>query len=308
MKKIYHLILLIGIIFMETALADVSYKHPVFSLEFNIYGTGAEIKLNDIPVYFYDDQGQTSSQKPIPESIVDGINVLTVKSFPVEDNGYQYQEGAYIEVTITVREKNAPLNSGESILHLKLNPTNVEEKILDGTFSNIGGKSATILTHNDKQTMAERRAEIKSPFPRWAWQDGQVIEDTAENFTGLLEKYKEIWEALNSGNVEKITRLYDPAAQEFSWAYGYKDKKNGHRIMNTAGLVGDDEWVLGSIEKILSKRTYKIEIYGNGLIANILDTQYKKSPIAYLNPNNGLVSFQKFGFYKNKAGEWVMIR
>jgi len=105
MKNIYHIILLIGVIFMETALADTSYKQPVFSLEFNIYGTGAEIKLNDIPVYFYDDQGQTSSKKPIPESIVDGINVLTVKSFPVEDNGYQYQEGAYVKATITIREK-----------------------------------------------------------------------------------------------------------------------------------------------------------------------------------------------------------
>ena len=308
MKIIYYLILLMGVIFMEAALADTSYKQPMFSLEFNVYGTGVEIKLNDIPVYIHEDQGQTSSQKPIPESIVDGVNVLTVKSFPLESNGYKYQKGAYIEATITVREKNEPLNSGEAILHLKLNPTNVKEKILDGTSSNVGGEPAIVLTHSDKQITVERSAGIKSPFPRWAWQDGQVIEDTPENFNSLLEKYKEIWKALNSGSVDEITRLYDMAAQEFAWGYGYKDKKNGHRIMNTAGFFGDDEWVLGDIEKVLAKRTYKIRIYGNGLMAKILDTQYRKSPIAYLNPTNGLVSFQKFGFYKNKAGEWIMIR
>jgi len=39
--------------------------------------------------------------------------------------------------------------------------------------------------------------------------------------------------ALNSGDMEKITRLYDPAAQEFSWAYGYKDKKNVSAKLST---------------------------------------------------------------------------
>ncbi len=308
MKKTYLIVLFAWIIFMDTALSDTSYKQPLFSLEFNIYGTAAEILLNDIPVYYHDDEGRTLSQKPVPESIVDGENVLTVKSFPLEEGGREYRQGAYIEAIISVREKNAPLNDNKPLLQLKLNPANSDDKLLDGTLAEAGSKAATLLSHNDKQTIAERRTEIKSPFPRWAWQDGQIIEDTPENFNSLLKKYKEIWAALNDGDKDDVRKLYDPAAQEFAWAYHYQDKKKGHRLMNTAGFVGDSEWVLGNIEKLLDKRIYKIRVYGNGLIADVFDTQDKKSPIMYLNPNNGLISFQKFGFYKNKTGEWIMIR
>jgi len=293
---------------MNTVFADTNYSQPTFSLEFNIYGTGAEILLNDIPVYYHDAQGQTISQKPVPESIVDGENVLTVRSFPLDEDDGQYQKEAHIEAIISVREKDGLPNEGKPLLQIKLNPTNAADCMLEGTATEYGDKEAVVLDHTDKQTIAERRTAIQSPFPRWAWQDGQVIEDTPENFDSLLAVYKKIWAALNEGDKARVRALYGPAAQEFALAYHYQDKKQGHRIMNTAGLIDDDDWVLGNIEKVLLKRRYKMKFYAGGLIASIIDVQYKKSPIAYLNPTNGLVSFQKFGFYKNKAGEWVMIR
>jgi len=293
---------------MNTVFADTNYSKPTFSLEFNIYGTGAEILLNDIPVYYHDDQGQTISQKPVPESIVDGENVLTVRSFPLDEGGGQYQKEAHIEAIISVREKDGLPNEGKPLLQIKLNPTNAAGQLLEGSDAEYGDKDAVVLDHTEKQTIAERRTAIQSPFPRWAWQDGQVIEDTPENFDSLLAVYKEIWAALNEGDKARVQALYDPAAQEFALAYHYQDKKHGHRIMNTGGLINDDEWFLGDMEKLLSKREYEIRRYGNGLLAGIFDVQDKKSPIMYLNKKVRLISFQKFGFYKNKAGEWVMIR
>lgn len=285
---------------MNSVFAGKDYKQPLFSLEFNIYGAGADIHLNDIPVYYHDVSGQISSQKPVPESIIDGENVLTIKSFSLEENDNQYQKGAYIEAIISVREKNAPLNDNKPVLQLKLSPTNPEDKLFEGSLSEVGDMIPVILSHTDKKSIVERRTYIKSPYPRWAWQDGQIIENTPESFDSLLEKYKEIWEALDSGNMRKINQLYDPAAQEFSWAYHYQTNKYGHRLMNTGGLVGDDEWKLGDVNKILKKVKFSIVIYANGKLAHLIDEDNEPSLITYLNKKVKMISTQKFSFYKKK--------
>jgi len=299
--------LLTGIAIMNAVFADTSYKEPLFSLEFNIYGTGAEIRLNDTPVYYHDTQGQTSSQKPIPESIINGVNILTVKSFPLKDDNNQYLNGAYIEAIISVREKNAPVNVNKAILQLKLNPTNPDNTLLEGTIPAAGDKDATILNHDSNQIIAERHTSIKSPFPRWAWQDGQNIVDSTQNYNSLLKKYKEIWILLNNGDKDETKKIYDTAAEEFAIAYHYNDKEQGHRIMNTGGLINDEDWKLGSIDKFLEKFNYHLDIHSNGKIAQILD-QKRRSPIVYLGRKAKIINIQKFGFYKNSSGEWIMIR
>jgi len=282
-------------------------SQPTFSLEFNIYGTGAEILLNDIPVYYHDAQGQTISQKPVPESIIDGVNVLTVRSFPLEDDGGQYQKDAHIDAVISVREKDGLPNEGKPLLQIRLNPANAKDHLLDGTIAEYGDNDAKVLQHSENETLAERRGSIESPFPRWAWQDGQVIEDTPENFDSLLAVYKEIWAALNEGDKARVRALYDPAAQEFALAYHYQDKKHGHRIMNTGGLINDDDWVLGDMSKIIDDAGFRLDIHANGRLVQITD-EFDRTPIIYLNKNVEMLNIQKFGFYKNKAGEWVMIR
>lgn len=301
------ILLLTGIAIMNAVFADTLYEEPLFSLEFNIYGTGAEIRLNDTPVYYHDTQGQTSSQKPIPESIINGVNILTVKSFPLRDDNNQYLNGAYIEAIISVREKNAPINVNKVILQLKLNPTNPNNTLLEGTIPSAGDKDATILNNDSNQTIAERHTNIKSPFPRWAWQDGTNIVDSTQNYNSLLKKYKEIWMLLNNGDKDETKKIYDAAAEEFAIAYHYNDKEQGHRIMNTGGLINDEDWKLGSIDKFLDKFNYHLDIHSNGKIAQILD-QKRRSPIVYLGRKAKIINIQKFGFYKNSSGEWIMIR
>lgn len=299
--------MLTGAMMMNAVFADTDFKKPIFYLEFNIYGAGAEIRLNDIPIYYHDAEGKTSSQKPIPESIVDGENVLTVKSFTFKEDKYEYKEGAYVEVSISVREKDAPFNDAKTLLQLKLNPTNPKNSLLENTVAKYGDKDAVILDFSEKQIVAERRIYIKSPFPRWGWQNGKIIENTPENFSSLMAVYKEIWGALNAGDKTRVRELYDPAAQEFAWAYHYQEKKYGHRVMNTGGLIDDDDWGLADIDKLIDITKYRMEIFANGLIAQVID-QDRRTPIMYYNKNVKMLNIQKFGFYKNKAGEWVMIR
>ena len=292
---------------MNAIIAATEYKQPFFSVEFSIYGTGAEIRLNDIPVYFSNSVGQTNSQKAIPESIIDGENTLSIRSFPLDEDGGKYRDDAYIEASITIREKTASQSENKPVLHLKLNPTQEKEELVRGSISNLGDKPR-LHVQTEHQTVISRRAQIQSPFPRWAWQDGQTIEDSTDNFNSLLEKYKEIWAALNDGNKSKVFELYDAAALEFAQSYYYSDKQEGHRLMDTGGFVGNNEWGLGNINKIIQKRKYRLNIYANGNIANIVDQNNHQSLITYLNRKARITSKQKFGFYKNQNGEWIMIR
>lgn len=43
-----------------------------------------------------------------------------------------------------------------------------------------------------KQIVISRKTHpIKTPFPSWEWQDGEIIKDTKENYTSLLEAYRQ---------------------------------------------------------------------------------------------------------------------
>jgi len=292
---------------MSTAIADKNYENPIFVLEFTIFGSGADVRLNDIPALHHDASGKTKSEKPVPEFIIDGINTLTIKSFPTTDDNNEYREGAIIDITLSVRERDGNPSTNNPVLHLRLNPTNKNDELFAGSSQELGETNPRLISHTDTESIVERDISIKSPFPRWAWQDGKNIENTKENYESLLAYYKELWDALNTGDLNSIYMHYDPAAEEFASAYHHDDKKSGHRIMNTGGLINDGDWKLGLISNFLKKFQYKIDIYANGKLAKIID-QKNRSPIVYLGRKAKIINIQKFGFYKNKQNEWVMIR
>lgn len=281
-------------------------EHPVFSIQYTISGTGVEIRLNDIPVISTDSKSTTISEKKVPESIIDGKNTIMIRTFPLEEHGNKHNTDASVDATLVIHEKDTPVSKGQPLLHLRLNPANSENNLMDGSNAEYG-EAPLVFSHSNTQSIAGRQVTIQSPFPRWAWQDGQIIENTAENYASLLEKHKEIWAVLEQENKEKIFSIYAPAAKEFATAYHYENIESGHRLMDTGNFFGKQDWQLGDITQVLETGEYHLLIHANGLMAKIID-KYHKSPIVYLNPESELLSFQKFGFYKNKNGEWVMIR
>jgi len=300
--------LLLSIIIMNQTSASTDINDPVYYLEFSIHGTGADIRLNDIPVYYHDDPGTTESQKPVPESIVNGTNTLTIKTFPLDENNNQENKNSYVEAIISINGRNAPLNASKPVLKLIIHPSSNEDNILTGNNNDFGDSSAKIINHSDDTIIAERSIHIDSPYPRWAWQDGETITDSQENYDSLLDKYKEIYQALKQDNKEEIHKIYAAAAQEYANSYNYQDIKDGFRIMSAGELAEDNDWVLGDINLILSKRKYHLDIYAHGKLARILDYKNNPSLITYLNKNVKMVSYQKFGFYKTSDGKWIMIR
>jgi len=299
--------ILIGITIMTNINAAPTFNKPVYTLSYEVYGTGAEIRLNDIPAVYSTSQGKTKTSRPVPESIIDGVNTIQINAFTLKKDDNEFRDGSYVDVTLSVNNENAPLGNSTPILHLKINP-NLEGDFLSQTKNPINISKPEIISNEERLKSARIEVKIDSPFPRWSWQDGKTIENNQENFDTLLEKYKEIHQALNRKDNQHVYQLYDATASEFSAAYNRSDVSDGHSIISTGELMNDSDWKLGSIDLILTKREYELDIYANGKLARIIDNFKKESLITYINPADRLTSFQKFAFYKNNNNEWVMIR
>lgn len=282
---------------------------PIFYLKFTHANTDMEVRLNDIPVLELDSSGTTSSEKPVPETIVDGENDLVVTLSPLEDEEGLSGNNSSAEASLIVREKDAALSQYETLIHLHIDAAEDESDVLAKCNEENGESPPVLVEYNNQVLAAKRSTTINPPYPRWEWQDGVSIEDTQENYNELLEQYKKIHTALSNGDMDVIKDLYSAAANEFASAYHYDDVEEGHRIINTGEFADDSDWELGSIEaSIDGGLADRLDIYANGKLARIVDADGDELLIAYRRTDGELFSFQKFGFYKSKQGEWIMIR
>lgn len=300
--------ILLSIFIMQPSYAVNIPENPVYYLEYSVSGTGAEIRLNDIPILLIDTKGTTESVKPIPESIIDGENVLTVRTFPLDDYDNQYRDNAYIDAKITLNERDAPLNASSAVLQLHVQPAANKENVLSANKEQLGDSQPKLVEYSDQEILAERSVHIKSPYPRWAWQDGKTIEINQENYDSLLETYKEIYNALKQEDINLIHKTHKAAALEYAHAYDYDDVDDGYEIMNAGGYIDDEDWILGDINLILAKRKYHLVTFANGKLAQIVDHRHDPSLLTYLNKKVRMVSYQTFKFYKNQSGIWILIR
>lgn len=254
-------------------------------------------------------KGLTDSEKPVPESIIDGENILSVKVVPLNGEESLFVDMKSVDVKLVVREKDAPLNQYQTLVHIKMSSFDQKDQLFKGSDSDSGIGPVQLIDYSDKQIIAARKVNIDSPFPRWAWQDGAMIENNDENLISLVDEYKKIYVALKNENTTEIRELYKEAAREYAAAYHYKDVAQGHRIMNTGSLVGNQEWVLGDVQKLLDKGVkFDLDVSADGKLARLIDDRGIEGFLVYLNRKERMVAYQKFWFYKNKENEWVMIR
>ncbi|MDH5777105.1 MAG: hypothetical protein OEZ33_02735 [Gammaproteobacteria bacterium] len=134
-------------------------KQEVFSFKFDIYGTGAVLYLNDVEMYESTSQGRTSSEFMTDKPIVSGLNTLRIKSFPLEKDGYQYRENARVEVIISKRDKSNTTIKNIPVFQLKVNLTNSEEKLFQGSEPELGNKPV-VEQHTEKQIIVSRTGNI----------------------------------------------------------------------------------------------------------------------------------------------------
>ena len=296
------------------------YKKPEFTLELTITGVGVDIRLNDISIEFDMFGGHSTMSYDVNQSVIAGVNELQVITYPFfgktreEGQTKKYHEEAEIKATLYVNEQGDSSNK-KILTQIHLHPDLPLEQAasksaeIDGADDVVLDNKSQPLTYPaitfNQQVVATRKSlPVQSNYPRWAWQDGQIIEDTQENYDSLLAAYREIYDVFENKDRQKLLELHTPRAAEYAIAYYLEGgAEAGHQFMNTGERANNPESKLSDF----ITRSTKLDVYANGKMARIVNAaQYH--PFVFLHKTKNIVYTMKFGFYKNQQGEWIMIR
>ncbi len=312
--------ILLGMVIMFNA-QSAEFKQPEFTLELSVTGIGVDVKINDISIEFDAMGGHSTMTYDVNESVISGINELKVIVFPYfeehEDGivqSKQYHDEAEVKATLLVNEKGEKQKIVLSQIFLKPSLPLNSDVVVN---SNAQGKMQDVVLDDmsqpisfpgivlNKQIVATQKSiPVQKNHPRWEWQDGKEILNTKENFDSLLTFYKEIYNAYKANDKMKLLEYYDHAASEFSVAYYLKGgKQEGHKFIETGDVLDNPEFELYDFYT----EDVKLDIFANGKLARIIDAGFYH-PVVFVHKTKDLIYTLKFGFYKNKQNEWVMIR
>ena len=327
MKKFPQFLLLIilgpGIMSDIQAVTDTSeYKQPYYTVQISYAGTGAEFRLNDIPFYLESFSGQVDVELPVSDKMISGVNELSIIVFTyIEGNNPvdNWDEDARVEAALYVREKNTQKNTRKLLTQIKLHPA-ADPEVAAQESMIIAGQKQAVLDYEkkpwqfpprvyDKQIVISRLTHnIKTPFSRWEWQDGQVIEDTEENYQSLLEAYRKKYVIHQKQDLVAARKSsYKLAAMQKNINY-YDDIEQAYEALNLEESWKSNEQVLFEfIEKDKAKQfRLKLDIIGNGKLARITSDE-ETQPILYIIKRDRITVKYQYIFYKNKQGEWIYI-
>lgn len=301
-KTIFTILLMIESLIMSNTVNST----PYFGVDVDLNNMGIEVKVNDIPAYFDEEKGQLTVEIPVPESIVNGTNSLSLATFLPYDGDERttkYEEGAYATVTLfqqNLSTKNQPKIKLSSIT-LKISDNKIHATVEDHV--NNMQSTPSVERSEDQSIFIQAETKISSPFPRWAWQDGQIIEDNQTNFDSLLSVYKKLHAIFKSKDIQTLKNSYSLRAKEIAIAYNLASEEEGQKKLST----GED--MKNSSLELYDFHTdgMRIEVIGNGKLARISDDDHDQ-PILYFEPKTSLLHLYKFMFYLNKNNQWVMIR
>ena len=320
--------IIFSVVFMnniQAATDTFEYKKRIYSVKISYVGTGAEFRINDIPFYIENFSGQVDTEIPVSDKIVQGINELSIIAFPSSDEEdddsmeeWEYED-ARVEATLFVREYDAQDDNRQMLTHIKLYPARkpevaaIESMIIDGQETPLlDYKSKPRQFPNakyHKQIVISRNTlEIKTPFPRWEWQDGQIIEDTEENYKSLLEAYRKEYVIHQNQDFPALKESTKKLAETLMLVKYNNDIDKAYDSLNLEeSWKSEEQELFEFIEGERSKTLgLKLEIVANGKLARIIDDD-SIQPIMYIVKKAKMMIKYKFLFYKNKQGEWIYV-
>jgi len=306
MKNIYKISIFIFLIFIGNKIVvKTTYKKPYYGIKLDIAQVGVDIRLNDIPIYFDDDKGQLTIDLPAPSSVINGENELKIIAFTPyiddENKMEKFLPGSEVNATLYVQEYDDPDNKKEILtnIFIKFNDKNQAEVIKPD--NNLEKENIELST--DNKAIITRKIKINSQFPQWQWESGKLISNTKENYESLLQAYKKIYFAFKNKDSDEVFKIYNDKAKEISIAYHLNSLSDGHKKISTGEDMNDNDlelydfWTEGMV----------LDIYANGRLARLINEDTTQ-PIIFIDRSAGAIHTHKFGFYKDKNNEWILIR
>jgi len=303
----YYFTIFLLLIMSNFTMAESKYKKPYYGIKLDLTQVGVDIRLNDIPIYYDDEKGQLSVDLPATTSVINGKNELKIIAFPpyIDDENKmdKFLPGAEVSVTLYVQEYDDQSNTKETLSNISIKYNNDHKaEILTSSYDSEQSE-AKFIKNTTNSTIVNRTAEFKSGFPTWQWQSGVDIENTKDNFNTLLSAYKNIYSSFKEKNSAKVKDLYKNRAKETAIAFYLENIEQGHSKISTGEDMNDPSLKLHDfwLENMF------LDIFANGKMARIIDKD-NDQPILFVDKESGTLHLHKFGFYKNKNNEWILIR
>lgn len=285
-------------------MSNVASASPFWGVEVDISGVGVEVRVNDIPIYIEEDNGHSKVEVPFPEYVIDGENAFSVRAFPPIYGDSRLEEYSGEASVSLWFYQQATLHSRKTDLwKVKLIVGQDGKLELDRSLIGDSRKNVDVILSSDEETIVSAKTQIKSPYPMWKWQTGKTIEVSRENYSSLLDKYKEIHSYMKLKNLLALEKEYDQRAEEIAIAYGLENKSAGHKKISTGEDALDPRLALYDMHV----DGVGLDVIANGRLARLVDAD-SIQPIFYYQEDRGLLHLHKMLFYMDQSGNWVMIR
>ena len=219
---------------------------PYFTLKVDAYGTIFIVQVNGVAVYRdYDADGQVSTYLPVNHWMTSGENSISLMVAP-ESPGGKYSHSAHIEIALQVtsnEDKEHPITiatlkfNGKNDLNSYTNESSPSGRVdlLTGQLVEHGGDvvigdiTTNPIPEYDGANKFERKLDIPSSIPKWAFFDSDNIPDIDRmsdeeyyKFMGtLLAEYTKVQYAIQSGKIDAVMPLFSERNKELDAAFYY---------------------------------------------------------------------------------------
>jgi len=273
-------------------------QRPYFTLKLNTNNVAYDVRMNDIPLA--NDSFDVETELPLNLCTISGQNEISVK---IKDD---LLENSVIEIGVFVREIDAHYTSGIQISNIKagvFKEALVTKEIGAYLGSDLTAELEYLEPENEKEHghyLITRGINLKTPFPRWLWQDANQLPANESTFNALLALYGEFHGLLKSRNVKAIEESMAYSLRDYMAAYFVPDYQQAIDDFYVSKIVVDPEM------KLMGVDTSKIilQVFANGRMARFLGED-GESPIMF--DRSGAQTHIDFMYCHTNAG-WVQIR
>ncbi len=310
---------------------SVLEKEPIFVLRFDVSGCQYDVRINDvnyIPGVMSDPEGiPLVSDVPVTQWMISGKNTVDIKVGPVKDAEHLSKQRAKCDIKIALRVKQHGANASSYQTISQINYI-VDINNISNKYPFFKGTTSAGRYNSHKQFAADKAGDVSVSelqitlidmdygqglhiqqtidmpinIPRWAWLDGDIIENNQATHDSLFKEYKKIWTALHNKDVDSIAPLFEQRTKEYSEAF-HVEPRQVSPIESMKKQLQDPNKKLGDF---IAKYEY-LHICANGKLAAL--TIWDDSAAIFFNSDeNGGMSTDYDIYYYRKNGHWYIAR
>ncbi len=280
---------------------ELNFKQHYFTLMIHSSACRYDVRMNGIPADRLNDGVCVDVDVPINPFVLSGANMFSATIRPADIRDTRFDPAARLEVSLCVRELKADYLTRKPIESFVLRAIDMIEGTGAEASPDFDGPNPPRVNRiDDLQVEVSRSTELQTPFPRWLWQDAEIL--TEDDRFDLLDAYNELHAALKAGDTGKVRELTDTKAAEMAKAY-FGDVEEGHQLIDYLGNLANPDFILQDYDL----GELDIELLAEGRLARLVDLE-GHGPIFFRFTGEPIMVYMKSIYCKTKDKGFIQIR